>query len=66
MPFSSELPTDGEYGSQLARSSMPTAIPLNGAWIPSQGCAVDMDPQAALDGIDTILDFAVKTLLSQN
>ena len=26
---------------------------------PSEGCAVDMDPQAALDGHDTILDFAI-------
>ncbi len=66
MPFSSELPNG--WGIRFSACSILDANgdPTEWGVDPSQGCAVDMDPQAALDGIDTILDFAVKTLLSQN
>ena len=30
---------------------------------PTEGCEVDMDPYAAIEGRDTMLDFAVNRLL---
>lgn len=64
MPFSSELPN----GWGIRFSSAPILDP-NGETTefgipPSEGCAIDLDPQAALLGHDTILDFAIN-LLSQ-
>lgn len=63
MPFSSELPN----GWSIRFSSAPVLDPLGQTTEfgidPTEGCAIDLDPQAALQGHDTILDFAV-TLLS--
>lgn len=64
MPFSSELPN----GWSIRFSSAPILDPLGRTTEfgiePSEGCAIDLDPQAALNGHDTILDFAI-SLLSQ-
>lgn len=62
MPFSSELPNG--WGIRFSSASILDAqgkttefgIP------PSEGCAVDLDPVAALDGHDTMLDFAINIL----
>lgn len=62
MPFSSELPN----GWGIRFSSAPVLDALGHTTEfgidPTEGCAVDMDPEAALAGHDTILDFAVKLL----
>ncbi len=64
MPFSSELPN----GWGIRFSSAPVLDPLGRTTEfgiePSEGCAVDLDPQAALQGHDTILDFAIDLLNS--
>ena len=62
MPFYSELPN----GWGIRFSSAPILDP-NGKTTefgiePSEGCAIDLDPNAALLGHDTILDFAVDLL----
>lgn len=62
MPFSSELPN----GWNIRFSASPV-LDAEGKTTefgiePSDGCAVDLDPQAALTGHDTILDFAVSLL----
>lgn len=64
MPFSSELPN----GWGIRFSSAPVLDPLGRTTEfgiePSEGCAIDLDPQAALQGHDTILDFAINLLNS--
>ena len=64
MPFSSELPN----GWGIRFSSAPVLDPLGRTTEfgiePSEGCAVDLDPQAALQGHDTILDFGIDLLNS--
>lgn len=62
MPFNSELPN----GWSIRFSACPILDP-NGATTetgvsPSEGCKVDLDRQAALQGHDTIIDFAVALL----
>ncbi len=62
MPFSSELPC----GWRIRFSACPVydaqgRLTENGV-DPSPGCAVDLDPLAALDGHDTIIDFAINLL----
>lgn len=64
MPFSSELPNG--WGIRFSACSMLDANrrSTEQGITPSDGCAVDMDPQAALRGHDTILDFAIALLQS--
>lgn len=65
MPFSSELPN----GWSVRFSACPvydadgnsTEFGID----PSPGCEVDLDPQAALNGSDTMLDFAITRLISR-
>lgn len=66
MPFSSEL-TNG-WGIRFSASPVtdPTGQLTEFGVEPTEGCAIDMDPQAALDGHDTILDFAINRLLNSN
>ncbi|MDE6200210.1 MAG: S41 family peptidase [Muribaculaceae bacterium] len=65
MPFSSELPN----GWGIRFSSAPVLDPLGQTTEfgiePTEGCAVNLDPQAALQGRDTILDFAINLLCNQ-
>ena len=62
MPFSSELPC----GWSVRFSASPvydSAMQLTEAGIdPTPGGEVDMDVDKAVDGIDTILEFAIKAL----
>lgn len=64
MPFSSEL-TNG-WGIRFSGSPVrdPEGRLTEFGVDPSEGCAVDLDPVAALAGRDTMLDFAVATVLS--
>lgn len=65
MPFSSELPN----GWGIRFSAAPVLDPLGQTTEfgiePTEGCAVNLDPQAALQGRDTILDFAINLLCNQ-
>lgn len=62
MPFSSELPNG--WGIRFSSAPILDALGQTTEFgiEPSEGCAIDLDPQAALDGHDTILDFAVALL----
>lgn len=62
MPFSSELPCG--WGVRFSACSMLDAEgnSTESGVTPSEGCAVDLDPIAALDGRDTILERAVELL----
>ena len=64
MPFNSELPNG--WGVRFSACSVLDAEgnTTEHGVAPSAGCAVDMDPQAALDGHDTIIDFAVDLIQS--
>lgn len=59
MPYSSELPNG--WGIRFSACSILDAEKKSTEFgvEPTQGCVVDMNPQAALDGHDTILDFAI-------
>lgn len=63
MPFSSELPNG--WGIRFSASPMtdPQGRLTEFGVEPTQGCALDMDIEAALSGHDTILDFAIDYLL---
>ena len=65
MPFSSELPNG--WGIRFSACSILDAEGNPTEWgvEPSDGCAVDMDPSDIISGHDTILDFAVATLLKK-
>ncbi|WP_295730065.1 S41 family peptidase [uncultured Muribaculum sp.] len=64
MPFNSELPNG--WGVRFSACSVldckgqTTEFGID----PTPGCAIDLDPQAALLGHDTILDFAIARLTS--
>ena len=32
---------------------------------PDQGCAVDLDPVDALNGVDTMLEFAIRKIIDE-
>lgn len=62
MPFSSELPNG--WGVRFSACSVLDARGNTTEWgiDPSEGCAVDLDPVAALEGRDTMIDFAINLL----
>lgn len=62
MPFSSELPNG--WGIRFSAAPVLDALGQTTEFgiEPSEGCHVDLDPQAALNGRDTMLDFAVRLL----
>ena len=62
MPFNSELPNG--WGIRFSACSVLDAKgnTTEQGIEPTQGCAVDIDPAQALDGHDTILDFAISYL----
>jgi hypothetical protein len=64
MPFNSELPNG--WGVRFSACSILDAKgeTTEQGIEPSPGCAVDLDPQQALLGHDTIIDFAVAYLTS--
>ena len=63
MPFSSEL--SNGWGVRFSASPVrdPQGNLTEFGVDPTEGCAVDLDPYAALEGRDTMLDFAVSLLL---
>ena len=63
MPFSSEL-TNG-WGIRFSASPLrdPQGRLTEFGVAPTEGCEVDLDPYAALEGRDTMLDFAIARLL---
>lgn len=65
MPFSSEL-TNG-WGIRFSASPVrdPEGKLTEFGVEPSEGCHVDLDPEQALAGHDTMLDFAIKKLQEQ-
>lgn len=62
MPFSSEL-TNG-WGIRFSASPLrdPHGRLTEFGVDPTEGCAVDLDPYAAIEGHDTMLDFAIGRL----
>lgn len=64
MPFSSEL-TNG-WGIRFSASPVrdPQGRLTEFGVEPDEGCAIDLDPYAALEGHDTMLDFAINHLLN--
>ena len=62
MPFSSEIPCG--WGVRFSACSILDCMGNTTEFgiSPSEGCAVGLDPLAALDGRDTMLDFAVSIL----
>ena len=62
MPFNSELPNG--WGIRFSACSVLDAKgnSTEQGIEPTPGCAVDLDPVQALDGHDTILDFAISYL----
>lgn len=62
MPFSSELPNGWGIRFSAAPVLDPQGKTTEFGIDPSEGCAIDLDPQAALTGHDTILDFAINLL----
>ena len=65
MPYSSELPCG--WGVRMSACIVyDSAMNLTEFGIePTEGCAVDLDPQAAIFGTDTMLDFAINLLTQQ-
>ena len=63
MPFSSEL-TNG-WGIRFSASPLrdPQGHLTEFGVAPTEGCEVDLDPYAALEGRDTMLDFAIARLM---
>lgn len=62
MPFSSELPNG--WGIRFSSSPIYDAQMATTEFgiEPSEGCAIDLDPVAAIAGQDTMLDFAINLL----
>lgn len=65
MPFSSEIPCG--WGVRMSACPVLDAkgLPTENGVNPTPGCEVDLDPLLALQGIDTMLDFAIKTVLAE-
>lgn len=62
MPFSSELPNGWAVRMSACSILDPSGHTTEFGIDPTEGCAVDLDPFAALSGRDTMLDFAVSLL----
>lgn len=62
MPYSSELPNGWSIRMSACSVLDAEGNSTESGIDPSEGCAVDLDPQAALQGRDTMLDFAVELL----
>lgn len=62
MPFNSEL--SNGWGVRFSACSVldSRGHSTESGIDPSEGCAVDLDPEAALEGRDTMLDFAIALL----
>ena len=65
MPFSSELPNGWAVRFSASPLRDPEGNLTEFGVAPTPGCEVDMDPQKALEGIDTMLEFAIARLITQ-
>lgn len=65
MPYSSEIPCG--WGIRMSACPIYDAkgLPTENGIAPTTGCKIDLDPQLALQGIDTMLEFAIKTVLDE-
>ena len=65
MPYSSELPCG--WSVRMSAVSMLDADgnPTESGISPDQGCAVDLDPVDALNGVDTMLEFAIRKIIDE-
>lgn len=63
MPYSSELPCGWAVRMSACSILDPEGNTTETGIAPTEGCAIDLDPVAALDGHDTMLDFAIARLL---
>lgn len=63
MPFNSEIPCG--WGVRFSACSVLDALghPTENGVEPSEGCSVDLDPEQAILGHDTMLDFAINLIL---
>ena len=64
MPFNSEL--SNGWGVRFSACPVldPEGHPTENGVKPSEDCKIDLDPEAALNGRDTMLDFAVGLLVN--
>lgn len=62
MPFSSELPNGWSVRFSACSILDPKGQTTEFGIEPSEGCRIGLDPQAAINGHDTILDFAIGML----
>lgn len=63
MPYSSEIPCGWAVRMSACSILDPEGHTTENGIEPTEGCAIDLDPVAALDGRDTMLDFAIERLL---
>ena len=64
MPFSSELPNGWSTRFSASPVRDPEGHLTEFGVTPTERCEVDLDPQEALNGHDTMLDFAIAKVLS--
>lgn len=62
MPYSSEIPCGWSVRFSACSILDANGVSTEGGVTPTEGCAVDMDPQDALNGKDTILEKAMELL----
>jgi C-terminal processing protease CtpA/Prc len=62
MPYSYELPCGWSVRFSACSVLDPNGESTENGVSPSEGCEMDMDAAAALEGRDTILDFAINLL----
>ena len=65
MPFNSTLPNGWNIRFSAVIVLDSEGQPTENGVEPTEGCAIDMDPQAAAQGHDSILDFAIARLTGQ-
>lgn len=62
MPYSSELPNGWAVRMSSCIILDPNGESTEMGVTPTEGCEIDLDPVLALDGVDTMLDFAIDLL----
>ncbi len=62
MPYSSEIPCGWSVRFSACSMLDANGVSTEGGVTPTEGCAVDMDPQDALNGKDTMLEKAMELL----
>lgn len=63
MPYSSEIPCGWSVRMSACSVLDAQGRTTESGVEPTEGCAVDLDPVAALDGHDTMLDYAIRLLI---